>query len=188
MAVMRVVLTYADYVALPNDGKRYEIHDGDLSVTPAPGRKHQHVVLRLAAALDAHVTAHGLGEIYIAPFDVILSEPTIVQPDIIFVAADRSGTLSERGVEGAPTLAIEILSPSTASIDRNTKLQLYARHGVPFYWIADYDLRVIDVHRLTPDGYGTPLRFTGNQLLDLPPFPGLRLDPATLWRSQEPGR
>ena len=99
------VLTYADYLALPNDGKRYEILDGELFVTAAPSRQHQRVVLRLAAMLDAHVTAHSLGEVDIAPFDVILSDPNVVQPDIIFVATDRLPAFSDRGLEGAPTLA-----------------------------------------------------------------------------------
>ena len=185
MVAVRVVLTYADYVALPNDGKRYEIHDGELSVTPAPGRKHQRVVLRLGAALDAYVTARHLGEVDIAPFDVVLGDPTIVQPDIIFVAPDRSARFSDRGLDGAPTLAIEVLSPSTVHIDRHTKFQLYARHGVPFYWIVDYEARAIEVYRLTGDTYGTPERFGGEDLIDPPPFPGLWLDPAMLWPAEE---
>jgi Uma2 family endonuclease len=181
MVAVRVVLTFADYVALPNDGKRYEIHDGELSVTPAPGRTHQRVVLRLAMALDAHVTAHALGEVDIAPFDVVLNDPTIVQPDILFVAPDRSAAFSDRGFEGAPTLVVEVLSPSTAHIDRNTKLQLYARHAVPYYWIVDPLARTIDVHRMAAAAYGVPERFGGDILADLPPFPGLSLDPATIW-------
>jgi Uma2 family endonuclease len=137
MTSVRVVLTYRDYAALPDDGRRYEIHDGELSVTPAPGRTHQYVLLRLAAALHAHVSAHDLGEIYIAPFDVILADTTIIQPDITFVAKDRLAILSERGADGAPTLVVEMLSRSTTHVDRTTKLQLYARHAVPYYWIVD---------------------------------------------------
>jgi hypothetical protein len=129
MTNVRVVLTYRDYAALPDDGRRYEIHDGELSVTPAPGWTHQYVLLRLAAALHAHVSAHDLGEVYIAPFDVILADPTIVQPDITFVAKDRLAILSERGADGAPTLVVETLSRYTTHIDRNTKRQLYARHS-----------------------------------------------------------
>ena len=181
MAAVKTALTFADYVALPNDGKRYEIHDGELSVTPAPGRMHQRVVLRLAMALDAHVTAHTLGEVNIAPFDVVLSDPTTVQPDILFVAGDRAAAFSDRGFEGAPTLVVEVLSPSTARIDRNIKLQLYARHAVPYYWIVDPGARTIDVHCLTASAYGAPERFGGDLLADLPPFPGLTLDPATVW-------
>ena len=181
MTSVRVVLTYLDYAALPNDGRRYEIHDGGLSVTPAPGRTHQHVVLRLAAALDAHVSAHDLGEVYVAPFDVILADTTIVQPDVTFVAKDRLAILSERGADGAPTLVVETLSRYTTHIDRSTKLQLYARHAVPYYWIVDAERRVVEVYRFAADGYVVPERFGGDELTDLPPFEGLRLDPTSLW-------
>ena len=181
MTSVKVVLTYRDYAALPDDGRRYEIHDGELSVTPAPGRTHQHVVLRLGAALDAHVATHSLGEVYIAPFDVILAETTIVQPDIIFVANDRLAIFSERGAESAPTLAIEVLSPSTTRIDRSRKLQLYAHHAVPHYWIVDPERRVIEVYRLAAGVYDVPETFGDGELTDMPPFDGLRLDPASLW-------
>jgi Uma2 family endonuclease len=182
MEGVKTTLTYADYVALPNDGNRYEIHDGELSVTPAPGRKHQRVVLRLAAMLDAHVTTHDLGEVDIAPFDVVLSDPNVVQPDVIFVAADRMTSFSSRGFEGAPTLMVEVLSPRTARIDRNTKLQLYARHAVPYYWIVDPEARAIDVYRLAGSSYERPERFDGENLVDLPPFLALALDPVALWQ------
>lgn len=180
MTSVKVVLTYQDYAALPNDGKRYEILDGELNVSPAPGRRHQAVLLRLAVALHAHVTARGLGEVYIAPFDVILAETTIVQPDLIFVANDRLAMFSERGAEGAPTLAVEVLSPSTTRTDRTMKLQLYARYGVPYFWIVDPERRVIELYRLAAGGYGAAATF-GDELTDLPPFDGLRLDPASLW-------
>ena len=111
------LLTYDDYVALPNDGKRYEILDGELFVTAAPSRNHQRVVLTLAMSLEMHVRSHNLGEVDIAPFDTILSDPNVVQPDIIFVANDRMPSFSNRGFEGAPTLIIEALSPSTAPVD-----------------------------------------------------------------------
>lgn len=175
------VLTYADYAALPNDGKRYELLDGELVVTAAPSRNHQRVVLTLASSLDAHVRAHNLGEVDIAPFDVILSDPNVVQPDIIFVATDRLASFSNRGLEGAPTLVVEVLSPSTARVDRNTKLQIYARHGAPYYWIVDPEARTIDVYLLLEASYRAPERFVADRLVDLPPFPGLRLDPLVIW-------
>src|SRR6266849_5052336 len=93
----RVVLTYQDYAALPDDGRRYEIHEGELSVTAAPGSKHQIVSANVFRALDAHVRSHGLGLVLYAPLDVILSDTTIVQPDIVYVATDRIGRISERG-------------------------------------------------------------------------------------------
>ena len=180
MTDVKVVLTYRDYAALPSDGRRYEVHDGELSVTPAPGRTHQRVVVRLVAALHAHVTARELGEVYVAPFDVILADTTIVQPDVIFVANDRASILSERGAESAPTLVIETLSPSTRHIDQGMKLQLYARHAVPYYWIVDPDRPVIDVYRLSARGYEGPETFA-DALTDIPPFDGSRFDPTALW-------
>ena len=152
MIAPRTVLTYRDYAVLPDDGRRYELHEGELSVTPAPGATHQRVILKLGVALDAHVRARGLGEIFIAPFDVILSDTTVVQPDIMYVATDRSARASERGIEGAPTLVIEVLSPSTTRVDRQTKLELYARHDIPWYWIVEPDSRVVEVYKLVAGG------------------------------------
>ena len=175
------VLTYADYAALPNDGTRYEILDGELFVTAAPSRIHQRVVLTLAMSLETHVRAHNLGEVDIAPFDVILSDPNVVEPDVIFVANERMPLFSERGFEGAPTLVVEVLSPSTARVDRNAKLQIYARHGVPYYWIVDPEAHAIDVHVLSGDAYQAPERYGHDRLIDLPPVPGLTLDPLVIW-------
>ena len=180
MTGVRVVLTYEDYALLPDDGRRYEIHDGELSVTPAPGRTHQWVVLQIAIALHGHVTAHDLGEVYVAPFDVILADSTIVQPDVTFVTKDRLGVLAERGAEGSPTLAVEVISPYTGRIDRGTKLHLYARFDIPYYWIVDPQARTIDVYRLAGAAYEAPQHFT-EVFADLPPFPGLTLATASLW-------
>src|SRR5437763_16376909 len=113
-------LTYRDYEALPNDGRRYEIHDGELCVTPAPSLEHQIISARLSFHLMKWVEAHPGGLLLYAPLDVILAdrpdETTIVQPDILYIAPDRMGLTSRRGVEGGPTLAVEILSPSTRTI------------------------------------------------------------------------
>ena len=104
----RVALTYRDYEALPNDGKRYEIHDGALSVTPAPTSRHQIVLGNLSDVLRAHVKARALGLVLFAPLDVILADTTIVQPDIVYLESSRRSALVERGVEGPPTLAVEV--------------------------------------------------------------------------------
>jgi len=128
MTSVRVVLTYEDYAALPNDGKRYEILDGELNVTPAPGRDTP--ARRLAARRGAgcHVATHRLGEVYIAPFDVILAETTIVQPDVIFVANDRLAIFSSEG-----RMALHARDRSALAVydthRRSTKLQLYARYA-----------------------------------------------------------
>jgi Uma2 family endonuclease len=176
-----VLLTYQDYVALPDDGRRYEIHDGELSVTPAPSPRHQRLLGALYKLLDAHIEARGLGEVILSPLDVILSDITVVQPDLVYVANVRAEAVSGRGIEGPPTLAVEILSPSTARVDRDRKLRLYARHGVPYYWIVDPEARAIEAFRLEPGGYSLAARASGGEAVDLPPFVGLRLPPGALW-------
>src|SRR2546429_4441391 len=105
-------LTYADYCALPDDGLRYEIVDGMLFAEPSPRRAHQKAVGNLFAILHAHVRAHGLGEVYVAPFDVILDPRTTVEPDLVFVAGERVGIIAARGGGGAPHLLVGV--PSSA--------------------------------------------------------------------------
>ncbi len=181
MTPTRVVLTYRDYEALPNDGRRYEIHEGELSVTAAPRTKHQEVSIKLASALHVHATTRGLGKVFAAPIAVVLSDTTIVEPDIVYVATDRLGLISERGIEGAPTLAVEILSPTTAQIDRTTKMQLYARYGVPWYWIVDPDSRTVEVYALGEGGYALSTRVAGDEQLSAEPLTDLVIPPTSLW-------
>lgn len=181
MATQRIVLNYRDYEALPADGRRYEIHDGELSVTPAPSPRHQIISANLYDVLRAHVKARDLGLVLYSPIDVILSDTAIVQPDIVFVDKARLGAISDRGIEGAPTLVIEIVSPSTVLIDRRTKHGLYARHGVPYFWLVDPEGRSVEAWVLGPDGYSLALRAAGRDAHTLPPFPDLALVPASLW-------
>jgi Uma2 family endonuclease len=182
MDAVRTVLTYEDYAALPNDGRRYEIHDGELSVTPTPTFRHQQIITRLLGMLHRHVVAHDLGEVVPSPITVALSDTSIVEPDIVYIAKDRLGIVGARGtIDGAPTLAIEVLSPSTARIDRQTKKQLFERYGVPWYWIVDADIRCIDVYQAVSGSYG-PADRRGGILVDLPPFAGLTIDATALWR------
>ena len=180
MAIQRPVLTYEDYAALPDDGRRYEIHDGELSVTPAPGTAHQQISGNLYVVLRAHLDAGVRGQVLYAPLDVILASTTVVQPDLVYIDPSRAHLVSRRGIEGPPTLAVEIISPSTPRIDRVTKLQLYARHGIPYYWIVDPDARAIEAYEL---GGGAQRLVTtaGVQPTALPPFPDLQLVAARIW-------
>jgi Uma2 family endonuclease len=177
----RIVLTYADYAAIPNDGKRYELYEGDLSVTPAPGTTHQTVVFHLAMLLSQHVTNRRLGKVFISPIDCILSDTTVVQPDVVHVDSSRLAIVSERAIEGAPTLVIEVLSPSTVQIDRLVKGQLYAKHGVPYYWIADAVSRTVQAFDLSGAAYRPVGTLEEGRPVALPPFPDLILDPAAIW-------
>lgn len=135
--------TYADYLQLPDD-ERYEVIGGQLLMTPAPSGKHQTICACLAAILWHFVIGAGLGKVMAAPYDVILSEHDIVQPDILFIAKDRLGIYDAEGpLQGAPDLVIEVLSPSTAQRDQAVKRALYARSGVKVYWLVDPEDRSI---------------------------------------------
>jgi Uma2 family endonuclease len=124
--------TVADLEAMPDDGRRYELIDGMLHVSPAPGDRHQRMVLQLAMRLEQVCPDDLL--VYVAPFAVQPAHDTEVQPDVL-VARDEDVT--EKNLPVAPVLAVEILSPSTTLYDLNTKKAVYERMGVPDYWIID---------------------------------------------------
>src|SRR2546430_12413988 len=176
----RIMLTYEDYVGLPNDGKRYEILDGELFVIPAPVPLHQRVSRNLQRLLDRHVVDNGLGEILNAPIDLILSTTTIAQPDLLFIRAGRD-IVTRRAVEAPPDLVVEVLSPSSLRQDRVTKAALYARFGVPHYWIVDPEARRIDVYELDGAAYRLTAEATGAQVLRSMLFPELEIALADVW-------
>ncbi|WP_290651411.1 Uma2 family endonuclease [Aquisalimonas sp.] len=139
--------TYAEFARLPNDGNRYEVIAGELYVTPAPRPRHQLISQRLNIQLANFVNEHGLGWVFTAPIDVLFAEGEYVEPDLVFVRRERVGIISDRGIEAAPDLVVEILSDSTARIDRGPKLRQYTRFGVPLYWIADPETAHVEVYR-----------------------------------------
>lgn len=168
-------LTYDDYCLLPNDANRYEIIDGELFVTPSPRRAHQKVVSNLIYYLNDFVKKHDLGEIYPAPFDVVFSRFDVVEPDVLYISKARSSVLSEKNVQGAPDLVVEVLSETTADIDRTTKLQLYARFGVQEYWVIDPDDCSAEVYRLQQQGFELTAKLGASDALTSPLFPGFSL-------------
>jgi Uma2 family endonuclease len=182
MAIHRVVLTYEDYLAMPDDGRRYEILDGEVAVTATPVTLHPIIVGNLYWTLRGHVHGRGLGRMYLAPFTVVLANTTVVEPDLVYVDNGRASLVTDRGIRGAPALAIEVLSPTTAANDRGPKFQLYARYGVPYYWIADTDARVLDGYELDGAAYRSTGRVHVDARTALLPFPDLSLGVDELWQ------
>jgi Uma2 family endonuclease len=126
-------LTYEDYLLFPDDGNRHEILDGEHHVTAAPFPKHQRVLRELLFGLHSFLREHRLGEVYSAPLDVVLSRHDVVQPDLLFISNERMTILTERNLQGAPDLAIEILSSTTRRIDEGHQaraLRALRRAGV----------------------------------------------------------
>jgi Uma2 family endonuclease len=182
MALDRSLLTYEDYLAWPEDGVRREILDGEMVVSPSPATLHQLVLGNLYDLLRGHVRAHGLGSIFFAPPTVVLANTTVVEPDLFYIEAARSALLGPRGVHGAPTLLVEVLSPSTASVDPGRKSRLYARLGVPYYWIVDTDGHAIEAYEAEAGAYRLVARGSGDTPVALPPFADLAFAPESLWQ------
>src|SRR5213596_3162088 len=95
-------LTYADYVRIPDDGKRHEIIDGVHYVSPSPVTRHQRILLRLARLLGDYLDKHPVGEVFIAPFDILLSQFDIVVPDLIYLSKEHAGFITEKNLQGPP--------------------------------------------------------------------------------------
>ncbi|MCC6929844.1 MAG: Uma2 family endonuclease [Gemmatimonadaceae bacterium] len=130
--------------ALPDDGKRYEVLDGVLAVTPAPGWKHQHVVFALARQLDAYLRVNRLGRAIMAPADVEFSPTRLLEPDVFAIRDVLGRPAMDFGEVRHLLLAAEVLSPGTARHDRITKRRIYIEEGVGEYWIVDADARTIE--------------------------------------------
>ena len=135
--------------ALPNDGKRYEVLDGELFVSPAPSFNHQRVLQALFRLLDHWVRMHELGEVFIAPAEVEFSARRLLQPDLFVIPATPGSRPRVFRDIGKLLLAVEIQSPNTARADRITKRDIFQDERVPEYWIVDPHGRVIE--RWTPD-------------------------------------
>lgn len=166
--------TYEDYVLLPDDG-RYEILDGELLRVPAPTPFHQLVSKRINHSLDGHVTRNKLGEMLNAPCDVVLSATDVVQPDRLFVAAQRISTIGEKYITAAPDLVVEVLSPSTAERDQTVKTDLYARYGVRELWIASPEAKTIEVLVNAGGSFRREAIYGNGDVLKSPLLPGLEV-------------
>lgn len=171
----KIKFTYEDYCNAPED-KRYELHDGDLILVPSPNEPHQKLSRELTTDINLLIRRTGIGTVYSAPFDVVLSDTDVVQPDVIFVSRERSHIVTRENIQGAPDLVIEVLSPSTAHRDRTFKRALYARHGVREFWLVDTDTRTIEVLQLEEEGYITVGTYSAGQTLTSPTLTGFSLN------------
>jgi len=168
-------LTYPELRMMPDDGKRYELIDGEVFTTPSPSEKHQRVTVNLSSSMHIHAKEHKLGKVYVAPFDVVFAEGIAFQPDILFVSTARRGIIGPEYVLGAPDLVVEILSPYRAPYDRVTKFAQYAHHGVGEYWIVDPVGETVEVYRLAGSKYELKASLSGDQILETPLLPGWKI-------------
>jgi Uma2 family endonuclease len=149
MAAPSTRWTIARVRALPDNGKRREVIDGELYVTPAPTWEHQAAVRHLLIALHGYLSGSGTGEVIQSPADVEFSDDRMVEPDLIVVPLVDGRAPRDWQEAGRLLLAVEVLSPGTARLDRVIKRALYQQEGVPEYWIVDVASRLIE--RWTPE-------------------------------------
>ena len=173
-------LDYSDYARIPPDGKRYELMEGDVYVTPAPSPRHQRVSRRLQRQLEDYFHARNLGEVFNAPIDLILTPHDVVQPDLVVVT--EPAQVSDRGIEAPPALVVEVLSPSTREHDRTVKGRRYAALGIRHYWLVDLEASRIECYRAETGAYALVVQAEGDASLSHPDWPGLTISLAELWR------
>ncbi len=159
-------MTYEEFMSLPEDNRRCELLSGWVVREPSPGQLHQAVVVNLCWLFRDHTRRTGKGQVYTGPFDTVLSAKDVVQPDLIYITANRTDIITSKNVEGAPDLAIEVISPYSARKDRILRLNLYARAGIREYWLVNPQEKTVEVFTLSGNGYeklgcftpGTPIR------------------------------
>jgi Uma2 family endonuclease len=174
-------LTYDDLLEMPDDGQRYESIDGELIMTPAPTVKHQRVLRSLIRLLGAFAYETNRSELILPPFDLVLGHYNIVKPDLLLIASRQRGTLGDHNkFEAPPELVVEVSSPISLRIELVRKSALYARRGVPEYWIADPDRRRLAVNILRDREYVTADQ-DDNGWLHSRVFPGLRVNPSEVF-------
>lgn len=164
--------TYEMYAALPDDGNRYEVVQGVLMMSPAPGTPHQGIIQRLSQYLDERIFTPRRGLVFTGPTDVKLSLGTVVQPDVLVILKEHVDLVQEEGIIGVPDLAVEVISPSSATYDRLVKYRVYEQAGVPEYWLVNSKKQTIEVFVLEEGRYRSLGTFHGNQPLQSKIVPG----------------
>jgi Uma2 family endonuclease len=180
-----VKITYDDFLNFPDDGKRHEVIDGEHYVTPPPNTNHQRVSLNLTVALATYLRRQAIGEVFTAPFDTVLSELDVVEPDLLYVSGERRAILTDQHVRGAPDLVVEILSAGTRKTDEVTKRKLYERFGVAEYWVVDPELETIKIYRRVDGAFqrAAELSTEGADALTTPLLPDFSASLAEIFAS-----
>ncbi|MEJ5338333.1 MAG: Uma2 family endonuclease [Aquificaceae bacterium] len=150
MEETRTRLTADEFFRLYPEETRIELIDGEVYEMPAPSAKHQDVLIRILLPMRIYADSKSSGVVLTAPVDVIFSEDTVLQPDIVYVS-DQSKVKEK--IHGAPDLVVEVVSPSTFKRDITDKMKLYERHGVREYWLVFPLEKTIMVYELTEKGY-----------------------------------
>jgi len=175
-------ITARDFMELPEGPPYYQLIEGDLYMSPSPAPFHQDIVGNIFYLLRRYLEKHRVGIVRSAPSDVRLTELNVYEPDVYFVSKSRKSILTKHGVEGAPNLVAEVLSPRTAKLDKGAKRAVYARAGVEELWIVDPEAKRVHVYRLG-ESADEPVGVYGvRQKFESPLFPGLKIPVAKVFQ------
>ncbi len=177
-----VLLTADDYFLMPDTGPRYQLIEGELIMAPAPNRFHQDISRNLEFILLKYLEKNPIGTLYDAPFDVVLNEINVFQPDILFVANEQKFIFTKQGVEGAPNLVVEILSDSTARLDKIAKKKVYTDTGVAELWMINPATETIEIYFLQKDAERPAATHQAKDVFSSPTFPGLKIKAAKIFQ------
>ena len=173
MAAVPRLSTYDDLQQMPEDGLRREIVAGELLISPVPRIWHQTILLALQEELLAFFGPERAYRPLPAPVELRITPYDVVQPDLVVLPGSIIRQQGLRNfIEVPPLLVVEILSPSTASSDRRAKMALYARFGIPEYWIVDPDRSNVDAFALADRAY-VPIEGDAPGQVHSRVFPGL---------------
>lgn len=171
--------TYDDLLEMPDDGRLYEIIDGELVVNAAPVPRHQIIASRLQYRIFDYVEAHAVGIMIPTPIDVVFTQRWVLQPDIIYLSNARRSAITRKNISGAPDLAVEVLSDGTRKRDEIIKRKAYEDFGVGEYWIVDPELESVKIYRRNAAGKFERVveisTETDGAAISSPLFPGLEI-------------
>lgn len=150
-------MTYEEFMALPESSSGYELIEGELIVNPAPVPRHQGIIGNLFFELQTYFRANGGGRTFLSPIDVVLSRENVIQPDVVVILMSRASILGPKNVQGAPNIAVEVLSDRTRRRDENVKRRLCETFGVDEYWLVDPDANGVKLYRRSGTAFGAPI-------------------------------
>jgi Uma2 family endonuclease len=181
-------MTAEQFLMLGEDppGIRLELVNGEVAVSPSPAPRHSHVVVNLLTILNTYILANELGELH-QDVDTLLDQFNIRRPDILFYSNENLDRIGEQFMEGPPDLAIEVISPSSITIDRKDKFAQYRKAGVRYYWIVDPQMKPFEAWELKNRRYVSVGRGQGAAVVKFAPFAELEIPLARLWRNRHRG-
>lgn len=176
-------MTAQQFLELGEDppGVRLELVNGEVAVSPSPMPDHGHVVIQLAILLGQHIKKHKLGRLY-PDVDTIFGKYDVRRPDLLYFSRDRLHLIGKKAMEGPPDLCVEVISPSSGTIDRRDKFKQYAAGDVAYYWIVDPKKKTIEAFQLVRGKYKEVSSGSGDDVVRLAPFSGLAIPLGDLWQ------